>query len=156
MTRGGLDAPRRGGVKVPGAFSADHQVVVALFTQSLDAIFGGDAAVHHHQGTTRGVECVEHPGQRVRFMHVAGEDLIAAHKTAGVEHQPQSEKRAIGALVFGVSTSGPGLPVHPAFEEGIGQVVKRDRGLQVEPAHRAVEQMVLDGFAVRHQASAAR
>ena len=31
------------------------------------------------------------------------------------------------------------------------QVVKRDRGVQVEQVHRPVEQMVLDGFAVRHQ-----
>ena len=29
-------------------------------------------------------------------MHVASEDLRAAHKTAAIEHQPQSEERAIG------------------------------------------------------------
>ena len=127
VTRCGLDAHRRLGVEVPGAFPADHQVAVALLTQPLDAVLGGDAAVHHHQGGARGVERVEHLGQRVMFAHVAGEDLRAAHEAAGIEHQPQGEERTIGAFFLGVSASCLGLPARLAFEIGIGQVVKRDR-----------------------------
>ena len=138
-------------VEVPGAFAADHQVAVSVLAQPLDAVLGGDAAVHHHQGGARGVERIEHLGQCVMFAHVAGEDLGAAHEGAGIEHQPQGEERAIGAFVLGVSASCLGLPARPAFEEGIGQVVERDRGVEVKQVHRAVEQMVLDGLAVRHQ-----
>ena len=52
---------------------------------------------------------------------------------------------------LGVSASCLGLSARLAFEVGIGQVIKRDRRVQVEQAHRPVEQMVLDGLAVRHQ-----
>ena len=85
------------------------------------------------------------------FAHVAGEHLRAAHESTGIEHQPQGEERAIGAFFLGVSASCLGLPARLAFEVGIGQVIKRDGGVQVEQAHRPVEQMVLDGLAVRHQ-----
>ena len=151
VTRCGLDAHRRLGVEVAGAFTADHQVAVALLTQPLDAVLGGDSAVHHHQGTARGVERIEHLGQRVMFAHVAGEDLRATHEAAGIEHQPQGEERAIGAFFLGVSASCLGLSARLAFEVGVGQVEKRDRRAQVEQVHRPVEQMVFDGLAVRHQ-----
>ena len=75
VARCGLDAHRRFGVEVPGAFAADHQVAVSLLTQPLDAVLGGDSAVHHHQGGARGMERVEHLGQCVMFAHVAGEHL---------------------------------------------------------------------------------
>ena len=87
--------------------AADHQVAVAVLTQPLDAVLGGDAAVHHHQGGARGVERIEHLGQRVMFAHVAGEDLRATHEAAGVEHQPQGEEWTIGAFFLGVSASVP-------------------------------------------------
>ena len=151
VTRCGLDAHRRLGVEVAGAFPTHHQVAVSLVTQPLDAVLGGDAAVHHHQGGARGVERIQHLGQRVMFAHVAGEHLRAAHESTGIEHQPQGEERAIGALFLGVSASCLGLPARLAFEEGVGQVEKRDRRAQVEQVHRPVEQMVFDGLAVRHQ-----
>ena len=56
------------------------------------------------QGLARGVERVEHLGQRVVLSHVAGEHLGAAHEAAGVEHQGQGEQGAIGALVWSAST----------------------------------------------------
>ena len=123
VTRCGLDAHRRLGVEVAGAFAADHQVAVALLTQPLDAVLGGDAAVHHHQSGARGVERIEHLGQRVMFAHVAGEDLGAAHEAAGIEHQPQGEERTVGAFFLRVSASCLGLCARLAFEEGIGQVI---------------------------------
>ena len=83
--------------------------------------------------------------------HVAGEDLRAAHEAAGVEHQPQGEQRAIGALVLGVSAQRLGLAPRLTLEVGVAQVVERDRGVEVKQVHRAVEQMVLDCLAVRHQ-----
>ena len=90
-------------VEVPGALAAHDQVAVALLTQPVQAVLGGDAAVHHHQGGARGMERFEHLGEGVVFAHIAGEDLGAAHEAAGVEYQPQGEQRAIGALVLGVS-----------------------------------------------------
>ena len=151
VIRRGLDAQCRLGVEVPGTLAADHQVAVFVLTQPLHAVLGGDAAVHHHQSGARGVERIEHLGQRVVLAHVAGEDLGAAHEAAGVEHHPQGEQWAIGAFVLGVSAPRLGLPTRLAFEEGIGQVVERDRRAQVEQVHRLVEQMVFDGLAVRHQ-----
>ena len=85
------------------------------------------------------------------FAHVAGEDLRAAHEAAGIEHQPQGEERAIGAFFLGMSALCLGLSARLAFEVGIGQVIERNRRAQVEQPHRPVEQMVFDGFAVRHQ-----
>ena len=151
VTRCGLDAHRRLGVEVAGAFPTHHQVTVSLVTQPLDAVLGGDSAVHHHQGGARGVERIQHLGQRVMFAHVAGEHLRAAHESTGIEHQPQGEERAIGAFSLGVSASCLGLSARLAFEIGIGQVIKRNRRVQVEQVHRPVEHMVLDGLAVRHQ-----
>ena len=104
VLRRGLDAQRRLGVEVPGALAAHDQVAVALLTQPVQPLLGGDAAVHHHQGGARGVERIEHLGERVMLAHIAGEDLGAAHEAAGVEHQPQGEERAVGALVLGVPT----------------------------------------------------
>ena len=132
VTRCGLDAHRRLGVEVAGAFTADHQVAVALLTQPLDAVLGGDSAVHHHQGTARGVERIEHLGQRVMFAHVAGEDLRAVHEAAGIEHQPQGEERAIGAFFLGVSASCLGLSARLAFEVGVGDIVESKGTLQFD------------------------
>ena len=103
VLRRGLDAQRRFGVEVPGALAADHQVAVAVLAQPVQALLGGDAAVHHHQRVARGVERIEHLGKRVVFAHVAGEDLGAADESAGVEDQAQGEQRAVGARVLGVS-----------------------------------------------------
>ena len=148
---GGLDGQRRVGVEVAGAFAADHQVAVLVLAQPAHAVFGGDAAVHDHQGAARGVEGVEHLGEGVMFAHVAGEDLGAAHEAAGVEHQSQGEQRAVGALVLGVSAPGLGLSARLALEVGIGQVVEGDGGVEVEQVHRPVEEVAFDGFAVCHQ-----
>ena len=46
---------------------------------------------------------------------------------------------------------GQRTPPSGLQQSRIGQVVERDRGAQVEQPHRPVEQMVFDGFAVRHQ-----
>ena len=113
---GGLDGQRRVGVEVAGAFTADHQVAVLVLAQPAHAVFGGDAAVHDHQGAARGVEGVEHLGERVMFAYVAGEDLGAAHEAAGIEHQSQGEQRAVGAFVLGVSAPGVGLSARLALE----------------------------------------
>ena len=40
VARRGLDAHRRLGVEVPGAFTADHQIAVSVLTQPLDAVLG--------------------------------------------------------------------------------------------------------------------
>ena len=151
VTRRGLDAQRRLGVEVPGALAAHDQVAVALLAQPVQPLLGGDAAVHHHQRGARGMESIEHLGERVMLAHIAGEDLGAAYEAAGVEHQPQGEQRAIGAFVLGVSAQRLGLAPRLALEVGIAQVVERDRGVEVEQVHRPVEQMVLDGLAVCHQ-----
>ena len=151
VIRRSLDTQCRLGVEVAVAFAAHHQVAVAVLTQPPQPVFGGDSAVHHHQGGARGVERVEHLGKREVLAHVAGEDLGATHESAGVEHQPQGEQRAIGTLVLGVSTQRLGLAPRLALEVGIAQVVERDGGVQVEQPHGPVEQMVLDGVAVCHQ-----
>ena len=151
VLRCGLDPQRRLGVEVPGALAAHDQVTIPLLAQPLEAVLGRDAAVHHHHGGARGLERFEHLGERVMLAHVAGEHLRAAHEAAGVEHQPQGEQRAIGTLVLGVSAQRLGLAAHLALEVGVGQVVQRDGGMQVEQIHRPVEQMVLDGLSVGHQ-----
>ena len=134
-----------------GAFAADDEVAVVVVAQPLHAFLGGDAAVHHHQGLARGVECVEHLGERAVFTHVAGKHFGAAYEAARVEHQGQGEQWAVGTLVLGVPAFGLGLERRLAFEEGVGQVVQRDGGMEVEQPHGLVEQVVLDGLAVRHQ-----
>ena len=58
VLRRGLDAQRRLGVEVPGAFAVHDQVAVAQLAQPPQALFGGNAAVHHHQGGARGMESV--------------------------------------------------------------------------------------------------
>ena len=108
-------------------------------------------AVHHHQGLARGVECIEHLGQRVMFSHVAGEHLGAVYEAARVEHQGQGEQGAIGAFVLGVPAFGLGLARRLAFEEGVGQVIERDGGMEVEQPHGPVEEVALDGLAMGHQ-----
>ena len=151
LARRGLDALRRLGVEVADAFAADHQIPVAIVAQPLHAVFGGNAAVHDHERFAGGVQRVEHVGQRVVFTHVAGEHLGASHEAARVEHQGQGEQGAIGAFVLGVPVFGLGLQRCRAFEESVGQIIKGDRGVQVEQPHCPVEQVALDGLAVGHQ-----
>ena len=44
-----------------------------------------------------------------------------------------------------------GLARRLALEVGVGQVIERDRGVQVKQPHRPVEQVAFDGLAVGHQ-----
>ena len=85
------------------------------------------------------------------FAHVAGEHLGAVYEAARVEHQGQGEQGAIGAFVLGVPAFGLGLARRLAFEEGVGQVIEGDGGMEVEQPHRLVEQVALDRLAVGHQ-----
>ena len=149
----GLGPERDGGLGVELAvtFAADDQVAVVVVAQPLDAGFGGDAAVHDHEGAGRRPERPEHAGQRALFPDVAGEDLGAAHEAAGVEHEAQSQQRTVAALLLRVPALRLRLLARLAFEVGVGQVVEGHRGLDVEQPHRAVEQMRLDRLAVLHQ-----
>ena len=72
-----LRADRHGGigVELPVAFAADDQIAVAVVAQPPDGGFGGDAAVHDHQGAGRRVERLQHTGQRAVLADVTGEDL---------------------------------------------------------------------------------
>ena len=149
--RRGADAYGVFGIEVPGVFAADDQVPIPLLAQPAHALLGGDAAVHHHQGTARGIEGIEHLRQGAVFAYVAGEHLGAAHEAAGVEHQPQGEQRAVGALVLGVSAPGLRLPPRPALEVGVGQIVRSNGPLQAEQSHRTVEEVAPDRLPVRHQ-----
>ena len=40
-------------------------------------------------------------------------------------------------------------------EEGVGEVIERDGGMEVEQPHRLVEQVLLDDLTVRHQTAGA-
>ena len=148
-----LRADRHGGlgVELPVAFTADDQIAVAVVAQPPDGGLGGDAAVHHHQGAGRRIECLQHAGQRAVFPDVAGEDLRAAHEAAGVEHQAQGQQRTVAALLFRVPALCLRLRARLAFEIGVGQVVEGHRRLQVEQSHGPLEQMRLDRLAVLHQ-----
>ena len=95
------------GIEAAVAFAADHQIAVAVVAQPSHTSVGGDAAVHHHQGADRRLQCFEHPGQRPVFPDVAGEDLRAAHEAAGIEHQAQGQQRAVAALLLRVPALRP-------------------------------------------------
>ena len=51
--RRSLDPKCRLGVEVSGALAAHDHVAVAVVTQPLHPVLGGDAAVHHHRGRER-------------------------------------------------------------------------------------------------------
>ena len=139
------------GVELPAALAADDQIAVAVLAQPRDAVVGGDAAVHDHQGAGRRLQRFEHAGQRAVLPDVAGEDLRAAHEAAGVEHQPQGQQRTVAALLLRVPALGLWLRARLAFEVGVGQVVEGDGRLQVEQAHGPLEQVRLDRLAMLHQ-----
>ena len=139
------------GVELAVTFAADDQIAVVVVAQPLHAGFGGDAAVHDHEGAGRRIQRLEHAGQRALFPDVAGEDLGAAHEAAGVEHQAQGQQRAVAALLLRVPALRLRLLARLAFEVGVGQVVEGHRRLQVEQPHRAVEQMRLNRLAMLHQ-----
>ena len=151
LSRGGLDALRRLGVELADAFTADHQGPKAIVAQPLHALLGGDSAVHDHERLAGGVQRIEHVGHGVVFSYVAGEHLGAAHEATRIEHRRRGEQGAIGALVLGVPALGLGLTPRLALEEGVGQVIERDRGVQVEQSHRAVEQVAFDGLTMDHE-----
>ncbi len=151
LSRCGLDALRGLGVELADAVTADHQVPIAIVAQPLHALLGGDSTVHDHERLARGTQRSEPVGHGVVFSYVAGEHLGAAHEAARIEHQRQGEKRAIGALVPGGPARGLGLTPRRAFEEGVGQVIERDRGVQVKQPHRAVEQVAFDGLTMGYE-----
>lgn len=74
--------------------------------------------------------------QRARFHRVAGEHLRAPDEAALIEHEPQGEQHALGALFLGVAAGGFRAALELALEVGVGEVIERDRALQAkEPAH---------------------
>ena len=149
----GLRLDRHGGIGIEPAvaFAADDQIAVAVVAQPRHASIGGDAAVHHHQGAGRRPQRLQHPGQRPVFPDVTAEDLRAAHEAAGVEHQAQGQQWAVAALLLRVPALRLRLLARLAFEVGVRKVVEHHRRLQVEQAHRPVEQVRLDRLTMLHQ-----
>ena len=94
---------------------------------------------------------VEHGRQGRVFVDRAREHFGPAHEARAVEHQPQGEQRAIAALLLGVAAFGLGLGRRLTLEEGVGQVVQRDRLGQGEQVRHLPEQVGLDRRAPRQQ-----
>ncbi len=151
LTRGRPDRDRRLGIELPAALAAHHQIAVSGLAQPGDALLGGDAPIHHHQGVAGGLERLQHLRQGPMLGHVAGEDLGAADETAAIEHEPQGEEGTIPALVLGMPPLRLGLILGPALEVTVGEIVEGDRGPQIEQAHRLLEQVGFNGVPVRHQ-----
>ena len=81
----------------------------------------------------------------VREVQVAKEEVTVCHS---IPIQPSPTSRSGPSRNEpGATTSGQGGLLDPRCR----QVVERDGGAEVEQVHRPVEQMVLDGLAVRHQ-----
>ena len=56
LARGRPDRDRRLGIELPVALAAHHQIAVSGLAQPGDALLGGDAPIHHHQGVAGGLE----------------------------------------------------------------------------------------------------
>ncbi len=78
---------------------------------------------------------IEQAGQGAMCADVAGEDLRAAHKAAGLEHQVAGRPGAIAAPLLRVPALGLRLLARRTFAVRVGQVVEGHRGLPVaQPA----------------------
>ena len=67
---------------------------------------------------------------RARVVGIARKHLGAFHETAGIEHQPEGEQRAFGALLLGVAARRLRIALLQPLKVGVGQVVQRDGALQ--------------------------
>ena len=147
----GLDGGGQFGIEKTGALAADHQILVAVLPQPSDVVLGGNACIHHHQGVPGRPQSLQHRPKRLVFVGIARKHFGAAHEARTVQHQPQGEQRAVGALLFRVPPPGLGLVCGLAFEERVGEVVQRHRVTQAEQLRHPIEQVILDGLAMGHQ-----
>ena len=139
------------GVELAGAFAADGEVAVALFSEPGEIGFGGDAGIHDDERAVGGVETLEHVLQRAPLGDVSGEHLRAADEATAVEHHAEGNQRTVGTLLLRTSARGLGIFLGGAFKVGIDQVVERDGGGQSEQVPDAGKQRILDGVAVTQQ-----
>ena len=122
VSRGGFDALRGLGVELPDAFTADHQVPVAVLMQQLHALLGGDFAVHHHQRLAGSVQRLEHVGHRVGPMMYRGSPstIVGTNVTGTCNMLELARIHGIRRFVFcssigvyGNAPGGPGDEDHP-------------------------------------------
>ena len=90
-------------------------------------------------------------GERLRLAGVAGEDLAALGKAAGVEHQRQRHQHAIGALLLGPAERGIGICAAAPLEIRIGEIVERDHLIEIKQAALLAKQKSLQGILVLEQ-----
>ena len=69
----GADLDRLKGIELTRPLARDHQIAIALGLEPGEVLFGGNAAIHHHQRPCRCLQTFEHRVERARLHRIAGE-----------------------------------------------------------------------------------
>ena len=96
-------------------------------------------------------EAIEHGGERLAILSVAGEHLVGDRKALAVDHEPDHDLLAVGAVIARVAALGLVIAGALAFKIGRGEIVEIDRRIEIEQAALACNQRCLDGGAMRMQ-----
>ena len=113
-----------------GLAAGDDIVQLALRDLG-EVVVEGHAAVDHHgcalpQAGALG-EAIEHGGERLAILSVAGEHLVSDWKALAVDHEPDHDLLAVGAVIARVAALGLVIAGALAFKIGRGEIVEIDR-----------------------------
>lgn len=138
-------------IELAGTFAADHEVAILLIFEPGDVGFRRDPGVHDDQRALWRGQVFEHVRHCRAFGHIAGEHLRSAHEPAGIEHQTESDQRAIRSFLFRAAARCLGVAGGGAFEVRVGEIVERDGDRQTEQILNAAEQRRLDFITMAHE-----
>jgi hypothetical protein len=119
----------------------------------VEVVVEGHAAVDHHgcalpQAGALG-EAIEHGGEGLAVLGVAGKHLVGDRKALAADHQADHDLLAVGSMIAGIAALGLVVAGARALEVGRGEIVEIDRRIEVEQAALARNQRRLDRGAVR-------
>ena len=112
-------------VELASAFAADHEVAILLLCELCDVAAVAILASMMTSAPFGAVRPFEHVRKGCAFGDIAGEHPRAAHEPAAIEHESESDERAIGALLLERPWAALGLPAAP-FKIRVGQIAESD------------------------------
>lgn len=128
-----------------------HRGAVAL-APVVQVGLGGQAAVEAEQalaGAETPLPGRDQGQQRRRIAAVTGPGFPAPGEAVAVDHEPDAQVLAIGAMGAGITALGLGMVLQPALDVGAGQVVQQQVVAEVEEVATLLGQVFLKGSLVR-------
>ena len=120
-----------------GLPTGDNVVELARFELGKVVVIG-HAAVENHGGSlfeaNALTQAVEHDRKAGAILDVPGENLMRDRETVAIDHQPYHHLLAVGPVIARIAALGLAVLGSKSLEIGRGEIVKVDRGVEIEQA----------------------